>query len=78
MCLQVASCACHHIRVAKALDPQGRSITCFEVLEEGAPRLAELSAMMGLGEAAASQLLQQTQPGAQQPVAASVATAQLG
>jgi len=54
----VAAHAEHHLCVRKARSQDGRVLTQFDALTERAERLGEISAMLGLPEAAAEDLLQ--------------------
>ena len=65
-CAQVAASADHHVVVKKALDGEGRALTRVMILLQEQERLAEVAAMMGVGQQEALQVLQATgaQPGA--------------
>lgn len=62
---QVAAHGEHHLCVRKGVAPDGRVVTQFEVLQTRPERLQEISAMLGLPEAAAEELLQAAAPPAQ-------------
>ncbi len=55
---QVAASADHHIVVKKALDNEGRALTRIMILLQEQERLAEVAAMMGVGQQDALQVLQ--------------------
>ncbi|CAL5219355.1 g1171 [Coccomyxa viridis] len=55
---QVAASADHHIVVKKALDGEGRALTRIRILLQEQERLAEVAAMMGVGQQDALQVLQ--------------------
>lgn len=56
--MQVAASAEHHIVVKKAVDAEGRALTQFGLLQQEQERLAEVAAMMGMGQHEALQVLQ--------------------
>lgn len=56
--LQVAAHGEHHLCVRKAVAADSRVVTEFEPLSRRPERLREISAMLGLPEAAAEELLQ--------------------
>ena len=57
-CVQVAASADHHVVVRKALDGEGRALTRVMILAQEQERLAEVAAMMGVGQQEALQVLQ--------------------
>ncbi len=56
--MQVAAAAEHHIVVKKAFDDEGRALTRVMPLVHERERLAEVAAMMGVGQQEAVQVLQ--------------------
>jgi DNA repair ATPase RecN len=53
----VAAHAEHHLCVRKAVGADDRVVTQFDALQQRPERLAEISAMLGLPEAAAEELM---------------------
>ena len=56
--MQVAASAEYHVVVKKSLDAEGRALTRVVPLLHDEERLAEVAAMMGVGQQEALQVLQ--------------------